>query len=62
MNKYAVSESAVSTWYVYRDKVIARDLSKSDAQLIARALNKLAEEEDHLKTIIDYKLKHGDMW
>lgn len=65
MKHYAASKSAVGTWYVYRPKrykVMARDLSKTDAQLITRALNKLAEEEADLKTAIDYKLKHGDMW
>lgn len=65
MRKYAASKSAVGSWYVYRGrryKVMARDLSKSDAQLICRALNALAEQDDDTKAAIRHKLKFGDMW
>jgi len=57
--------AVVGSHYVYRlkrYKVMARNLSKADAQLITRALNKLAEEEADLKSAIAYKLKRGDMW
>jgi len=64
MRKYAASKSAVGTWYVYRGrryKVMARDLSKSDAQLIAKALNKLADEEDALLSAIRHEKRFGPM-
>lgn len=65
MKHYAVGKAREGTHYVYRVeryKVMARCLSRADAQLIAKALNNSADEEQAMKTAIDYKIKHGDMW
>ena len=64
MNKYHASKSAVGTWYVYRGKrykVMARDLSKSDAQMIAKALNKLAEADDYIMSAVMNVKRFGPM-
>ncbi len=61
MKHYASGQSATGAWYVYRTKrykVLARDISKRDAQLIARALNALADEDDRIMGAVNqYRAK-----
>lgn len=62
MKLYTTGLSADGRSYVYRTKrerVLARDLTKRDAQLIARALNLLAEKDGELTAAIRYIKRYG---
>jgi hypothetical protein len=62
MKPYSSKKSYVDSFYVCRNKrykVLATGLTKYDAELIARALNKLAEEESRTMSFIRYVKDHG---